>query len=654
MSSTEEFDPLEEGSASRGEVAAKLRLENIISSYKDSRDVLAEPIQNAMDAIVRADNESLYGDGDQPKITVKIDIDENKIKITDNGRGFPLEELRKYISPEGTNKTELFKEGDVRGHKGVGLSFLAYGFNYFRVKSKTPDGDSYKLTMEDSRAWVEGDEHTSDSRPKAQVRETGGSRERGTEILIQTDAMSNPSSLAHTFNNPEMTGALLETQTAIGVVPPRDEAHPDVDVELVYVREGEEQTIELDDKYRYPHEKLNDDLDDGESPLATVDIDAYDYDNGAEDAVDGVLPADQSCHHGVYKTFDTDEIRDVIGDEHEGEALQEPDELREFLTDHDIEAYVLFAYSNEYRNKLRERWNIPGNRTFHKPGIRIATDGMISSWHQSANLSYSSVREPRLWFVYHFSNVRPDTGRKDFPQEVHDVVENTKQTLHRRVVRKGDPFLAPPPGSGDSDGTGDGTDRPPAQKALLKDDISPEVLGDFGDIPLEKEPAEEQDAIALFNQFIGMGLLSAFEPYYYSINDAYDGYVQYDPQSVPSALTDQFPGAAGVSGRQASITLEFKAEASDIIYHVVNETREWEEMDLLVCWELGGSDHDDSSIEAEKSFGGRTITFREPTSPEERRYAGVTHIAHMSSKGDVGLRTISLKKLAEDIETSED
>lgn len=642
----EEFDPLEEGASARADTAAKLRLENIISSYKDARDVLAEPVQNGMDAIVRADKDSLYDEDESPKITVTIDIDDDEIKIRDNGRGFPLNELRKYISPEGTDKRELFEDGDVRGHKGVGLSFLAYGFNYFQVKSKTPEEEPYRLIMEDSRAWVEGDEYDSDSRPSARVRSLEQDFDRGTEVLVKTDSMSNPSSLAHTFNSPEMTSTILETQTAIGIVPPRGEDHPDVEAELVYIKDGEEKSIELDDEYRYPHQKLNENLQDGDSQLDTVNIDEYDYDEDADDAIDGVLPSDQNCHHAVYKTFDTDEIKDVITSDHGGEELKEPDELREYIEEHDLECYVLFGYSNDYRNTLKERWGIVGNRKFHKPGIRIATDGMVSSWHSPVHLSYSSPRGTRLWYVYHFQSVRPDTGRKDFPQPVHDVVEDTKQTLHRRLVRNGKPFLAPATGGGNK---GTETEDPPAVKAHRKDDISPDEVENFGNIPLEKEPNEEQDVVSLFNELIGMGVLTGFTPFYFSSVDAYDGYVEYDPDSVPSEVTDQFPGAASLSGRQTSITLEFKAIGSDIIKHIVNETRDWEEMDLLVCWELGGQESEDSGTEAQRSFGGHTITFREPTSAEERRYAGVTHIAHMSSKGDVALRTVSLKYLAENL-----
>jgi hypothetical protein len=578
---------------------------------------------------------------------VTINIDDDEIRIADNGRGFPYEELKQYLAPEGTDKTELFKRGDVRGHKGVGLTFLAYGFNYFQLQSKTPGSDPYSVTLEGGRDWVEGDEIDPASRPTARPDPLAAEeRGRGTEVVIQTDRASNPSNLSYTFNTAEMTATILETQTAIGVVPPRTKSHPSVDAKLVYISDGEESVIDLDDDYRFPHQKLNDDLGDGDVQMETIDIDEYDYDDDADDAQQGVLPTDQNRYHGVYKTFDAESVADRITADHTGEELKEPDAVEEYIREHDLQVYVLFTYSNEYRNRLKDRWGILGNRKFHQPGIRIATDGMISSWHQPVNLTYSGPRESRLWFAYHFQDVRPDTGRKDFPQSVHDVVEGTKQFLHRTVVEDGEPFLRPTPRSGAG---GEELGQPPAVKAREKDDISPAEFDAFGPLPQVKVPEEEHDVVALFNQMIGMGALKYFDPYYFSSRDAYDGYVEYDPDSVPSEVTSRFPGAADVSGRQASITLEFKQQGVDIIEHVVNQTREWEEMDLLICWELGGSEVKDGSIVAKREYGGRTITFREPTSQEERQFAGVTHISHMSSKGDVGLRTISLKHFAENL-----
>jgi hypothetical protein len=82
-------------------------------------------------------------------------------------------------------------------------------------------------------------------------------------------------------------------------------------------------------------------------------------------------------------------------------------------------------------------------------------------------------------------------------------------------------------------------------------------------------------------------------------------------------------------------------------------------MDLLVCWELEDPDEDaaenpssednddtaDQNVVAQRELAGKTVSFRLPSSAEDRRYAGVTHIATLSSTGQVPLRTIALKDL---------
>lgn len=412
--STGTFDPLEERATDAANAAIKRRLENIVSSYKNSVDVLAEPVQNGMDATARAAEEGLYqsedeatdnsqetddNDPNRPQLTVTIDTDENRISVSDEGRGFPLDELKEYIAPEGTNKGDWFQDGTVRGHKGVGLSFLAYGFNSFRVRAKTPNGDPYELSLEGGRDWVEGDQSTDSSRPKAEwefVSDDEFNGPHGTTITIETDDASQPSSLSHAFNTAEMTKTILETQTAIGVVPPNFEDHHPVDARLKYV-DDEVIKLSLDDSYRFPHMKLNGNLNDGESELETINIDKYEYNFSDDNAHKGVLPGDQDRYHGVYRTYGTEDIMSRIDDAHTGEVLQEPDELKKYIKEHKLEAYVLYTYSNKYAERdkgkgIKERWDIRGNRKYHSPGVRIATDGMISTWHRPADLTYSAAR----------------------------------------------------------------------------------------------------------------------------------------------------------------------------------------------------------------------------------------------------------------------
>jgi hypothetical protein len=46
-----------------------------------------------------------------------------------------------------------------------------------------------------------------------------------------------------------------------------------------------------------------------------------------------------------------------------------------------------------------------------------------------------------------------------------------------------------------------------------------------------------------------------------------------------------------------------------------------------------------------KELGGDQIQFTPAESPDERRYAGVTHLATLQSKGDVAVQVMELKSL---------
>lgn len=151
----------------------------------------------------------------------------------------------------------------------------------------------------------------------------------------------------------------------------------------------------------------------------------------------------------------------------------------------------------------------------------------------------------------------------------------------------------------------------------------------------------------------GAGVFDCYEIGYISSTRPYDGFAEYQSSSVPSKLRDRFPGSTDLTPQDSSIVFEFKKYGADIIEHVVNETRDWEDMDLLICWSLGGDDDTEmESTVAQREYGGNMITFKKPTSGEERKYAGVTHLANLSSKGDIELRTISLKHILKELSNS--
>lgn len=619
----QEFDPLEKAREGLEKEAMKQRIVNIIRSYHNATDVLAEPIQNSMDELVRAQDEGL---DDADKIEIHIDTKTNKIIVIDSGRGIQLDDLRDFIAPDNTDKRRLFNEGKVRGHKGVGLTFLAYGFNKFEVESRTISGEHYRLQLEEGREWVE-DRSRLDP-PKATVEEDisdGKLDHRGTRLELKVDKQSQPRVLSRAFNNPTLTASILEMQTAIGVVPPKVESHPNINAKLVYTNSGGKVTTkQLNTSFRYPHKDL---------PTHHNVLDLGDY---IERNAGEVEPKakDKKAYHAVYRFLDPEKVKEAVG-QSGGEVLMDPQEVVDFIENHQVHVYGLFSYSTTFRDDLTDHWEVAGNKKFHYPGVRIATDGMISSWKRDVSLSMAAGNKDRIWLVYHFEDIEPDMGRKDFPPEVHDVINVTEQSVSSDLIKKALPFLRPAPKGGTSGPT---SPVKPAVKAheRRKNPIDPPTVPSGREIPLISEPEEEQDVVAVFNQLLGLDLLNCYKPVYFSGTDDYDAYFEYDSDSVPPTLKSVLPGDEDLPESQTEGVAEFKYEGTDLLQDIVNDTKSWSDMQFLVCWKIERD---------ERSMGGDVIQFSEVSSTTDRRYAGVTHLASLQSMGQEPIYTIALKEV---------
>lgn len=147
------FDPLEAKNNNFNDATSILKreIENILSSYVGWYDPFCELIQNALDAVeARVANEKAAGTADsyKPKIDIYIDLDDNSLTVTDNGIGLDQDQFKLFLAP-----SLSFKSGNMRGHKGVGATYLAYGFNYMRISSKAP-GFEVSGRIVGARNWV--------------------------------------------------------------------------------------------------------------------------------------------------------------------------------------------------------------------------------------------------------------------------------------------------------------------------------------------------------------------------------------------------------------------------------------------------------------------------------------------------------------------
>jgi len=188
------FDPLEAKQALTSEVAInamKRELKNILDSYMGWYDPFCELIQNALDSV---EEKVSLGDKYQPIIRVIIDLKKNCLIVSDNGIGLTKEKYEQFLAPNFS-----FKSGNTRGHKGVGATYLAYGFNFIQISTKT---DEFKATgrMLKAKKWLSDPNPAGN--PKIQPDKDGpidrefNRFDTGVSICVKFDNTTHPGDLS--------------------------------------------------------------------------------------------------------------------------------------------------------------------------------------------------------------------------------------------------------------------------------------------------------------------------------------------------------------------------------------------------------------------------------------------------------------------------
>ena len=119
-------------------------IKGIDDSYNNFWDILAELIQNSVDAINAKEDK-------KGKIFIDINAVEKKIRIKDDGIGIKYSEIPILLSPFSTNK-----ENDMNsiGEKGVGLKFVIFQSNKFEMKTKSINESIVSLAIvENAKNW---------------------------------------------------------------------------------------------------------------------------------------------------------------------------------------------------------------------------------------------------------------------------------------------------------------------------------------------------------------------------------------------------------------------------------------------------------------------------------------------------------------------
>ena len=151
--------------------------------YSDHEIFLRELISNATDATLKLKHLTSIGeakvDYGNPKIEVKIDKENKKLHITDQGLGMTAEEVEKYINQVAFSGAEEFlekykdsaKDSGIIGHFGLGF------YSAFMVAEKV-EIISKSFKEEQAVHWI------CDGSPEFTLEETTAKTDRGTEIVL--------------------------------------------------------------------------------------------------------------------------------------------------------------------------------------------------------------------------------------------------------------------------------------------------------------------------------------------------------------------------------------------------------------------------------------------------------------------------------------
>ncbi|MGL4667037.1 MAG: ATP-binding protein, partial [Saezia sp.] len=256
---TNSWDPLEAAQDSDHEIitsAKKREIKNILKSYVGTYDPMSELIQNAMDSVEK--RQSLAGNNYQKKLIIKIDIQDNSFQVIDNGIGFNEDQFRAFIAPNISFK----KNSSSRGNKGVGATYIAYGFNHLEVRTKNEDFQ-FSGHFKGGRDWIED---TSGIVYRPQITKISfnddifSSIDQGSSFKIKFGGNNTrPSDLSwYQASTPEQWLYILLVKTPLGHINIPSGSESSIIFDLIVVNHcGEINSLkDIQAKYKFPHEEI--------------------------------------------------------------------------------------------------------------------------------------------------------------------------------------------------------------------------------------------------------------------------------------------------------------------------------------------------------------------------------------------------------------
>ncbi len=611
------FDPLEFKNTKINDAAfgaLRREINNILSSYVGWYDPFCELIQNALDAVeARAGAEVAAGTGKdyKPTISIRIDLDENSLTVSDNGIGLDKEKFEQFLAPNFS-----FKSGNTRGHKGVGATYVAYGFNYMRVTTKIP-GFVASGRIVNARNWLKDD--ASGANPKVEpdssklADETFDTFDRGVSITVRFDVSTHPRQLSWLqASNASTWQKILYVKTGLGSVTPDNL----VRVTISVISKGKVTTLEkIGTKYPWLHENAAKKA--SYTSLVKAQDDLYaKYGPGRK------MPDKYSNLDFIYETWNADQLKTLLGNVLDDD---EQDILQRFTPTISVEFGYTAKLWSQYNEALGLRSRVLSS------GIQLAANNMPQGETMLVPLTRNIGRQHQVHFLIHFDNYTPDLGRKGFHRELTDFAKNVTRHIVETHLSKMRYLLKANTGT-----------SPDLVRELAIDDWKSEMLAHESLQPLRLQskhfflpvervsitsvPTREQDVIALFHQLIaggvirGLNMMSTNERFTYDslFKIAFDlapELYMYDEETNPLGVAEAT--AMALSGKVTTPRiLEYKFSLDGLVEDFDSQDKNIKDIDLCVAWTTGE--------QYKEKYG--IVSLLLPENADQRQYHGITHV----------------------------
>jgi len=635
MNSFKSFDPLKVKLNANSEAqvnALRREIENILKSYVGWYDPFCEVIQNAIDSV---EKRSQLSENYQPSVWITIDIKNNQLVVTDNGVGLTQQQFEQFLAPYFS-----FKSGDTRGRKGAGATYLAYGFNYIQVSTKT---EHYKAIgkMIDAKTWVDDDNPAAN--PEV-IEDLGGSVDEkfdeidnGVSICIKFGKKTYPGNLNWIQTSDAASWLkILRVKTAIGAIFKNDKINIYVKVIDKEGKITEEKTTKIE--YLWTHQ-----ITQKSASLRQINAKRDELYSKGKDPDD--LPSSLKNLEVIYDIWNHTELAKIL--KLEGEDLEICKKYTPFV-------YGGYVFSTKKWEQFNNSLNLRSKTRILYGGIQIAANNMPQGELIQIPLTRNIGRQNNAHILIHFSNYEPDLGRKGFKHEIVDFSKNVASKLVE-ILFKRHKCLRPTTG---------------ARADLLRqesiEDWKIELIDYEKNNPLKlcnenfflptnilsitSIPSREQDVIALFNQLIAGGVIRGIKIMSTNERFTYDGLYRvvicqptehhiYNAKINPLGILEEI--VLGYTKKIPFLSypkvLEYKYSLDGLIENIESGTKNSNDIGLVVVWETGDLWKEHYKL----------TSLLDVDNLSSRQYHGVTHTITNLNTGQQEMDLIVLEELLE-------